>query len=354
MIYRFTRIFIIILNNTNNFMKQSLQIKMIIMVIGLFIISPTITNAQTWTGTTDTDWFTSTNWSTGIVPTTSDNVAIPNVANAPTISGGTAFAKHIQVNAGATLIINNGATLTIDNSNSGSSRNHSLLVSGAVNNAGTIHISNSAENGIYNITTSSSITNSGTINVNSTALDGFLNIGTFTNQSGGVFNIGTTGGAGNIISIGIRNRGTFDNQNGGTLTISNVNSAEAAVTTTSSISFNNSGTFNILNTTGTRGFRHTTGTFTNTATGIINVGDASNPVAGVGLLMDEPFTNQGTINIENVGTIGLQTRGGSGETSENYGIININTTGGDGFFITVHKNFRESFKSSLKYWNKYN
>ncbi|AUC15750.1 hypothetical protein BTO06_11580 [Tenacibaculum sp. SZ-18] len=60
----------------------------------------------TWTGTTDNDWATATNWSTGTVPGASDNVIIPaNLTNYPTVSS-TTTVNTLQIASGATLIAN--------------------------------------------------------------------------------------------------------------------------------------------------------------------------------------------------------------------------------------------------------
>ncbi|MBL4605147.1 MAG: T9SS type A sorting domain-containing protein [Flavobacteriaceae bacterium] len=76
--------------------------------------------ANTWTGTTDTDWDTATNWSLGTVPTGTTDVLIPNVANDP-IAGG--------------AILVNDLTLSVD---------AALTVGGAVTNNGTITVNSGA------------------------------------------------------------------------------------------------------------------------------------------------------------------------------------------------------------------
>ncbi|MEI7594304.1 MAG: T9SS type A sorting domain-containing protein [Bacteroidota bacterium] len=66
----------------------------------------TYTNETTWTGTTNTDWNTATNWGNGIVPTSSISVTIPNVTNQPTISASTtANCLDLTINTGATLTV---------------------------------------------------------------------------------------------------------------------------------------------------------------------------------------------------------------------------------------------------------
>ena len=94
---------------------------------------------STWTGA-NTDWATATNWSSGTVPTATDNVVIPNTANQPIISSSTAaVANNITIDASATLIVNGGGSLTMDgnltnngafNIESDASTNGSLIVKG--------------------------------------------------------------------------------------------------------------------------------------------------------------------------------------------------------------------------------
>ncbi|MBE0639891.1 MAG: T9SS type A sorting domain-containing protein, partial [Bacteroidales bacterium] len=68
----------------------------------------------TWTGTTDTDWGTASNWSSGIVPDITVNVIIPNVAilpNAPVINNAVNI-NFLKLAVGGALEV--GATLTIE------------------------------------------------------------------------------------------------------------------------------------------------------------------------------------------------------------------------------------------------
>jgi hypothetical protein len=86
--------------------------------------------ANTWTGTTDTDWDTTTNWSLGSVPTGTSTVIIADVANAPVASGAISV-DEMTLNAGSkltvngavtnnsTMIINSGASLIAQTSVSG-------------------------------------------------------------------------------------------------------------------------------------------------------------------------------------------------------------------------------------------
>ena len=52
----------------------------IFLVISLMLIAVKTTFSQTtWNGSSSTDWNTAANWSTNSVPTSSDDVIIPNV-----------------------------------------------------------------------------------------------------------------------------------------------------------------------------------------------------------------------------------------------------------------------------------
>ncbi|UAY50983.1 T9SS type A sorting domain-containing protein [Ferruginibacter albus] len=58
--------------------------------------------AITWTGTNSSDWNDGDNWSTGVVPTGSDDVVISNSTHNPVISSA-AFANNITINAPLTI-----------------------------------------------------------------------------------------------------------------------------------------------------------------------------------------------------------------------------------------------------------
>lgn len=67
----------------------------------------------TWTGTTDTNWATATNWSGNAVPTESDDVVIPDVANDPVITTNVEVSS-IDIEASAVLTISTNS-LKINN-----------------------------------------------------------------------------------------------------------------------------------------------------------------------------------------------------------------------------------------------
>jgi trimeric autotransporter adhesin len=89
-----------------------------------------IANTKTWSGSVSANWNDANNWGPCPgVPTTSDNVVIPNVTPRPVVSATpAAVCRALTVNSGAELTINSGQNLTTDN---------------AVTNNGTIRVMNS-------------------------------------------------------------------------------------------------------------------------------------------------------------------------------------------------------------------
>jgi uncharacterized delta-60 repeat protein len=69
-----------------------------------------------WIGTTDTDWNTGSNWSSGTVPGASDNVTIPfapvNQPHVTSSQGTPALCTNINIESGAVLTIDAGKALT--------------------------------------------------------------------------------------------------------------------------------------------------------------------------------------------------------------------------------------------------
>ena len=67
-----------------------------------------------WTGTTDSSWTKTTNWSTGLVPVVSDDILIPSgLTNYPTITTGSSIiVNSIVIESGASLIAQGTSTVT--------------------------------------------------------------------------------------------------------------------------------------------------------------------------------------------------------------------------------------------------
>ena len=100
-----------------------------------------------WTGTTDTDWFTATNWEGGVVPTIDDNVIVPtipsgNPANFPIINGAGAECGGITIKDAASLTVNAGQSLNVAKSFKNQSANFtgdgSIVLGNTTNNAASI------------------------------------------------------------------------------------------------------------------------------------------------------------------------------------------------------------------------
>jgi len=80
----------------------------------------TITSSTTtWNGASNTDWATAGNWSNG-VPTSSLDASIPDVTNAPIISGSTnASVNNLAITESDDLTINSGGSLIVSGTSSG-------------------------------------------------------------------------------------------------------------------------------------------------------------------------------------------------------------------------------------------
>ncbi len=103
-------------------------------------------SGKTWNGSISSDWHIAGNWTPSGVPTSTDDVVIPNVARAPVISSGDAAANGLTINTGAVLdltsrkltvegTLTNNGTLKQTQSVAGSSPTNFLRVT---NLAGTL------------------------------------------------------------------------------------------------------------------------------------------------------------------------------------------------------------------------
>lgn len=77
------------------------------------VITVTVNDTFTWTGTTSTNWHTAGNWSCNTIPTLTSNVIIPQTTNKPQVQDGTALAKTLTVQAGATLKVLSGYNINV-------------------------------------------------------------------------------------------------------------------------------------------------------------------------------------------------------------------------------------------------
>ncbi|MBK8428258.1 MAG: hypothetical protein IPL27_20880 [Lewinellaceae bacterium] len=245
--------------------------KTVLFVALLLWAMTTPARAQTtWTGATDTDWATPSNWSAG-VPGAAIDAIIPDVANDPII-GAAASAQSITVQSGAVLTIAAAVTLTINGFVT-----QGILNQGTVENSGTLNIGQNTSTGLYGIRNESVFNNNtgGQINIDRSTNTGLYNVsgGTFTNA--GTITMGTV--AANVATYGIVNESVFNNNTGGQINI------DRRV---------NTGLYNF-----------TGGTFTNAAT--ITVGAVSQ--VPYGIRNESTFNNNtgGQISIDRWTNIGL-------------------------------------------------
>ena len=156
---------------------------------GVISNTPFITN--TWTGTTNTDWGTATNWSKGFVPTSSntDSVVIANISGKQPIINSTVSIVSMSIATGATLSVQG---------------TNSLSISGNLNNSGTLTGTSStiAFTGAAQTITSSALTFfnltlSGTgakTFTNGPTVNGILTLGGSTAYLSGSLTYGTSAG----------------------------------------------------------------------------------------------------------------------------------------------------------------
>ena len=137
---------------------------------------------NTWTGTTSADWNTGSNWCSGTVPASGDNVIIPPTSNAPTLpSSGVIKVGDIT---GTNTIYLNGNTLTVNgNISSGTTFSGTLASSLIIGSgaSGTLTFdatTDSVTNGLNNlsinggsVTLSNPLHIYGKLNVSSGSLD---------------------------------------------------------------------------------------------------------------------------------------------------------------------------------------
>jgi hypothetical protein len=258
-------------------------------------------NALTWTGMTNTDWNTATNWCPSRLPLTTDDVVIPSgPANQPVLST-TAVAHSVEVQSGASLSITAAGNLTLNGSRDINNDNNTTAFynGGLVDNSGQLIIGNTAavgQHGIKNFGGTFNNHTGGEIRIDRSSKAGLFNYhpGTFTNEARLI--IGANAGVG-VDGIVIAD-GTFNNNTGGDISIDNVSGGG------SHLLYNSGGTFinyaritlGIAGSTATFGIFNESGTINNSGcSALLNV------VANAKIVNAGNFSNSGTI-IENAST----------------------------------------------------
>ena len=85
----------------------------------LIIDDVTITSDAAWTGTTDTDWATATNWDIGVVPAANNNVTITTGTGNDPVIGATTGAVACDITTNDVLTIASGGSLIVSNTSTG-------------------------------------------------------------------------------------------------------------------------------------------------------------------------------------------------------------------------------------------
>ncbi|TAE41383.1 MAG: hypothetical protein EAY79_01310 [Runella slithyformis] len=283
----FRLLFLIPKQNTQKPNTQKMK-KLTYLLLALMISQSAFAQNKFWTGTTNSDWNTASNWSPSGVPTSSDDVYLNGGTNSITISSGTITVKSIQLRgSGRTLTVNSGATLRLI----GDTGAYAVLLmadaSSLVNN-GTVALETSGGGAITGWmlpSPTTTFTNSGTLRINTT-FPTAIEMGHELNNTGGT--TGTTAiinnACGKIILVsgdfilhatptttvtnagliqiaaGTAAAGTITNQNGSVFISGSVGSP--ITNNNGSVTINN-------NATNTSIFTYT-GTFTGTVNGIFS------------------------------------------------------------------------------------
>jgi hypothetical protein len=331
-------------------------------------------NTVQWTGAVSTDWFTAGNWITSsgtpnIPPqggsTTGDHVIIPDVSgvsgNFPVIASGTAEARSVVLQAGASLTINSSATLNVVGSDTDGFTNEGIFT-----NKGTVLV-DSAYNDAFVNKLSAQIINEGQLRLQNGLGNRLINFGSITNTSG---NFTVDAGkdtafinyaSGNLINnanftvqygdnVRLYNLGSISNKSG-TFTVEGASAGNGVVNGNAG-SIINEATFRIRGGTGAQlvnyaTFENRSGTLTIDGSSFLdyvvyNSSRISNKTGatftinggnGTGLLNDSIVVNDGTMTIESGGNDGDKPRlyNGLRDTIINKGTLRVRA----GIFTTV-------------------
>jgi hypothetical protein len=149
----------------------------------------------TWTGATDTDWNTATNWNRpgpvvssyapGVSNPAVNDVVIPNVGAQPTISASDIGIYSLNISNGRTLTITNPRVLTIGGSPGGDLTLDGIISGGFLNlGTGTHVITNVGGTGSLSSTNVATVLSGGTVTLNNNLQAGALGV-----NAGGSMNI---------------------------------------------------------------------------------------------------------------------------------------------------------------------
>lgn len=237
---------------------------------------------RTWTGALSTAWEDAGNWSPNCVPTSDDEVIIPDTDNDPVIGDGIgALARSVFCSNGAVLSVLSGGTLDITNAANGG-----LSLDG------------------------STVNNSGTINISQTGAYGISVIGTFNNLDGGRVSMNVLSSDGLQLGDG-SNPGNFNNS--GDLEIGqNASVTGNGILISAGIFNNNTNGEVLIDNIGADGIRNTAGTLNNYAVILIGLVGVENSIIGAGINNAATLNHYGgTIAIFNTVSTGFAQTGGT-------------------------------------------
>ena len=261
-----------------------------------------LSTSNNWTGATNTDWGTATNWLRGTVPTASDAVIIPNVTNKPII-GAAATCNNITINASSSVTITGTNTLTVTGNwtNNGTFTANSstvLLTGGAQTISGATTFNNLTAGGTGLKTFSTTPTVNGILSMEGTGTvsaaptyvgAATLQYNTTTARTAGVEWISPVVATGGVI-IGST----------GAITLNSAEQINAPLTINSGATLNTSAANNYSLTLGGN-YINNGGTLTANASPIVITGTGTQSIAG--------FTTTGAVSSTKTG--GVATLGGN-------------------------------------------
>ena len=125
-----------------------------------------VTATFTFTGTTDSDWATATNWDLGTVPTSADIVVIAASKSVIISNVTTVTVEKMTLNSGASLTNNGTLTIAPGLNTAGATTGSALTISGAntFDNEGTLTVTSANQNAVQNAITLNGIGNTLTFN----------------------------------------------------------------------------------------------------------------------------------------------------------------------------------------------
>ncbi|MCB9279878.1 MAG: hypothetical protein H6562_13385 [Lewinellaceae bacterium] len=340
----------------------------------------------TWDGSSNSSWTAAANWSTNSVPTASDEVIVPNgVPNFPVISSSVTV-KSVDIAEGATLELGTNGTLNVSGAGS-----VGIYVRGTLKSNGKIYVNNTGSTAIYIHGSDGNakaflygdtfIGNSGSIggdgmlvedqltidtdpvffydlsptlnidNVSGNGISCFFGTVNIRESGSGLFSSNTQikiGTAGSIGNIGVANIGDF-NFTAGTLTIEDSGTDKNGLSnvTGGDFSMGNNAVLTIGSASAQIAYHGILNEALFSSSGSININHTSQN--GIYLTAGS-FSNSGTINMGNLGSIGnvgiITTNAGT--TFENNGLIKIENCGLDGILVDLSSVFTNNNSAEIR------